>query len=38
MRRGIRFRLWLMLLVATLSMLRGQGSLMGMERVTVQGA
>jgi len=32
MRRGIRFPQWWMLLVAVLSILSGQGSLMGMER------
>jgi hypothetical protein len=32
MRRGIRFPQWWMLLVAILSILSGQGSLMGMER------
>ncbi len=32
MRRGIRFPQWWMLLVATLSILSGQGSLLGMER------
>jgi len=32
MRRGIRFPKWWMLLVAILSILSGQGSLVGMER------
>ena len=32
MRRGIRFPQWWMLLVAILSILSGQGSLVGMER------
>ncbi len=32
MRRGIRFPQWWMLLVASLSILSGQGSLVGMER------
>jgi hypothetical protein len=32
MRRGIRFPQWWMLLVAILSILSGQGSLLGMER------
>jgi transposase InsO family protein len=32
MRRGIRFTQWWMLLVAILSILSGQGSLVGMER------
>ena len=32
MRRGVRFPQWWMLLVAILSILSGQGSLMGMER------
>ena len=31
MRRGVRFPQWWMLLVAILSILSGQGSLMGME-------
>jgi len=34
MRRGIRFPQWWMLLVAILSILSGQGSLVGMERFT----
>jgi hypothetical protein len=33
MRRGIRFPQWWMLLVAILSILSGQGSLVGMERL-----
>ena len=32
MRRGVRFPQWWMLLVAILSILSGQGSLVGMER------
>jgi hypothetical protein len=34
MRRGMRFPQWRMLLVSILSILSGQGSLVGMERFT----
>jgi hypothetical protein len=37
MRRGIRFPQWWMLLVASLSILSGQGSLVGMERFAKEG-
>jgi hypothetical protein len=37
MRRGIRFPQWWMLLVAILSILSGQGSLVGIERFIASG-